>query len=101
MPLYEYRCESCGAAEEKLEPLSAPERHGCPQCGTDGGMARQLSRVAFSFSGGGWYAQGYGEGKGGKGEAKPEAAEAKTEAATKTEAKPAAGCGGGCACHPA
>jgi len=86
MPIYEYRCEACGQQEEKLQSFSAPESHDCPECEAAGGMKRQLSAAAFSLSGGGWYAQGYGAGK-----------------ATATEApKPAApsgGCSGGCACH--
>jgi putative FmdB family regulatory protein len=48
MPLYEYRCESCGRAEERLESLSAPARHDCPACGAALGMARQLSVPALA-----------------------------------------------------
>ena len=78
MPLYEYRCEACGQPEERLESLSAPERHACPACGAGEGMRRQVSVAAFALAGSGWY----------KGAApEPAAAEAP---------KPAAG-GHGCA----
>ena len=50
MPIYEYTCPACGAAEEKLEPLSAPASHDCPQCGAAQGMARQLSVAAVATS---------------------------------------------------
>lgn len=55
MPLYEYRCEACGQPEEKLESLSAPESHACPDCGATEGMKRQVSVAAFALAGGGWY----------------------------------------------
>ena len=55
MPLYEYRCEACGRAEEKLESMSAPEAHACPACGLASGMKRQVSVAGFTLAGGGWY----------------------------------------------
>jgi putative FmdB family regulatory protein len=35
MPIYEYRCEDCGAAFEKLATAEAEET-ACPECGSDG-----------------------------------------------------------------
>ncbi|HET8715705.1 MAG TPA: zinc ribbon domain-containing protein [Holophagaceae bacterium] len=93
MPLYEYRCQSCGAGEEVIESFSAPAEHACPACGVPDGMRRQLSRSGFVLAGGGWYASGYGEGKS---TGAPEAS--KPEAAPASPA-PSAGCGGGCSCH--
>jgi putative FmdB family regulatory protein len=90
MPLYEYRCESCGEREEKLESFSAPTEHDCAGCGTPHGMIRQLSLTSFTLAGGGWHAQGYAGGSGG---AKPKAEGAPAPA-------PAGGCCSGCACHP-
>ena len=46
MPLYEYRCETCGKQEECLEPLAAPAAHDCPKCGFPAGMRRILSVAA-------------------------------------------------------
>ena len=93
MPLYEYRCETCGKQEEKLESFSAPVEHACPTCGAEAGMKRQISRAAFSLSGGGWHAQGYS--------GPPAKSDAKADAAAPAADKPApsAGCAGGCACH--
>ena len=90
MPLYEYRCEACGETEEKLESLSAPIEHGCPQCGAAAGMRRQISRAAFTLSGSGWYAKDYASG-GKNGSSEP--------VADTPAAPPAAapgGCCGGC-----
>lgn len=33
-PLYEYTCPQ-GHTEERLEPLTAPEAHPCPECGDE------------------------------------------------------------------
>jgi putative FmdB family regulatory protein len=73
MPLYEYRCRSCGQNEEKLESLAAPETHACGHCGAETGMQRQLSVPALA-SQEGW--------DGGAAEAPPCAS--------------GGGCGGGC-----
>ena len=91
MPLYEYRCKACGELEEKLEGLSAPTEHDCPKCGVGVGMQRQISQVAFSLSGDGWYAQGYSNKEGKKGEPS-----SPTE--TTAPAVPSTGgcCGGSC-----
>ena len=51
MPLYEYRCESCGEKEEKLEGFDAPTEHDCPQCGEPLGMHRQVSLTSFTLAG--------------------------------------------------
>ena len=105
MPLYEYRCKDCGELEEKIQPYSAPTQHDCPKCGSQEGMTRQISQVAFNLLGGGWYAQGY-SGKGAPKDAKEapaatkEAPAATKEAAPSAPASPGGGCGGGCACKP-
>ena len=113
MPLYEYRCEACGAKEERLQSFSAPMAHDCPKCGLAEVMRREISRTAFVLSGSGWYASGYGgsektpsEGPGAQktvsephedgGPAKSAPA-AKTDASSTSEAK--AACASGCACH--
>jgi putative FmdB family regulatory protein len=97
MPLYEYRCETCGEQEEKLEGFSAPTEHACEHCGAAAGMRRQISVTAFTLAGGGWHAQGYS----GPPSAKKEGA---AEAPAATPATPPAasgGCAGGCGCHAA
>lgn len=114
MPLYEYRCSICGTQEEKLQPISAPDHHDCPECEAPAGMKRQLSVAAFSLSGGGWYKQGYsgapakkeagGEGAVAATADKPAAAAEEPAGEAPAAAKPAdpksgGGCAGGCACH--
>lgn len=102
MPIYEYRCEVCGANEEKLQPISAPVEHDCAACNAPTAMKRQISRTAFTLAGGGWYASGYGEG-GAKSTTSTSvptgSAVAESTPSAPAEAKPAEGCATGCACH--
>ncbi len=89
MPLYEYRCESCGELEEKLEGFSAPVEHACEACGAAAGMKRQISRTAFNLAGGGWHAQGYSG----------PAPDKKAGDAAPSPSPSGGGCSG-CPCHP-
>ena len=61
MPLYEYECTTCHKHTEKIQKFSDPEITVCPHCG--GKLERVLSAPAFAFTGGGWYADGYGSAK--------------------------------------
>jgi putative FmdB family regulatory protein len=61
MPLYEYECTSCHKRTEKIQKFSDPEITVCPYCA--GPLERVLSAPAFSFNGGGWFADGYGNAK--------------------------------------
>lgn len=84
MPIYEYRCPSCGFQKDHLQKMSDAPLVTCPSCGTDG-YTKQLSAAGFQLKGSGWYATDF---KGGG-----------TAAAASESAPPAAGCAGGCACH--
>lgn len=102
MPLYEYRCQACGAQEEALESFSAPSEHACAACGAVVGMKRQLSKAGFVLSGGGWYDSGYGSKGDSKGNAAPAskpASSGETAPSAASPATPSSGCGGGCSCH--
>ena len=57
MPLYEYRCKSCGHQFEKIQSFSAPEEKECPVC--QGPVERLLSAPAIQFKGSGWYVNDY------------------------------------------
>lgn len=53
MPIYEYRCQSCGHKFERIEPVSDRRERSCPQCGE---MAERLiSMTSFILKGDGWY----------------------------------------------
>jgi len=57
LPLYEYRCEKCGARVEKIQKFSDPPLATCEKCG--GKLTRLLSAPAIQFKGSGWYVTDY------------------------------------------
>ena|SRR5205814_7311900 len=109
MPIYAYRCESCGHAKDVLQKVSDPVLSTCPAC-HGASFKKQLTAAGFQLKGSGWYATDF---RGGNGAAKPDAAKGGDEA--KTDPTPAAtppaastagadsatsgGCGSSCACH--
>ena len=54
MPIYEYRCNTCGYELEVMQKLSDPELSGCPSCGRPE-LKKLISAVGFRLKGGGWY----------------------------------------------
>ena len=93
MPLYEYRCESCGHTQEAIQSFSEPPLTVCERCG--GALKKQMSAPAVQFKGSGWYVSDYGK-SGSRSETKSEgSSESKTEtsksdgkAEGKSESKP-------------
>jgi len=65
MPIYEYRCKSCGTLIEAIQKFDDKPLRKCREC--SGRLEKQISRTSFQLKGGGWFAQGYGSG----GESKP------------------------------
>ena len=61
MPLYEYQCKACDNRFELRRKFSDEPVRECPACG--GEVAKLISSAAFALKGGGWYAEGYGNGK--------------------------------------
>ena len=107
MPIYAYKCESCGHAKDVLQKISDAPLTECPACGA-AAFAKQLTAAGFQLKGSGWYATDF-RGGSGAGASSPapasaaggaESAAASTGGAT-TESAPAAagGCGSACACH--
>ena len=54
MPIYAYRCASCGHAQDVLQKMSDPVLTVCPACGT-AAYAKQLTAAGFQLKGSGWY----------------------------------------------
>lgn len=54
MPIYEYRCQSCGHELEKLQKISDPPLVDCPECG-ESALNKLISAAGFRLKGGGWY----------------------------------------------
>jgi putative FmdB family regulatory protein len=77
MPIYAYRCSSCGHAKDVLQKLSDSALTVCPACGA-ATFAKQVTAAGFQLKGSGWYATDF---KGNNSAKKPDG-EAKTEGAT-------------------
>ena len=58
MPLYEYRCESCGHQFEVIQKFSDALVAVCPKCGA-GPVVKLLSSPAIQFKGSGFYITDY------------------------------------------
>lgn len=100
MPIYAYKCASCGFAKDVLQKISEPLLSDCPACG-EATFTKQLTAAGFQLKGSGWYATDFKGGTGAPAPATPtsDAAVKSESAPAKTEAAPAAACGAGCACH--
>ena len=112
MPIYEYRCSSCGFQKEYLQKVSDPLLSVCPECSKET-FGKMLTAAGFQLKGGGWYATDFknsgaapaaksasagksegavatageskSEGKAGKTEPQPAAAPAATASTAKAE----------------
>lgn len=94
MPLYEYRCRTCGAVFEVLQKFSdtpLTEHEGC-----GGSVEKLISPAALQFKGTGWYVTDYARKNGsspsnGHKSSSEEKSAPKTEPAAKpkSESKPA------------
>ena len=54
MPIYAYKCESCGYAKDILRKMSDEPLTVCPQCGKSS-FKKQLTAAGFQLKGSGWY----------------------------------------------
>jgi putative FmdB family regulatory protein len=54
MPIYEYRCQSCGHEQEVLQKVSDPLLSDCPVCKAPT-LKKKISAAGFRLKGGGWY----------------------------------------------
>ena len=54
MPIYAYRCETCGHAKDVLQKMSDPVLSTCPACGAET-FRKQVTAAGFQLKGSGWY----------------------------------------------
>ena len=54
MPIYEYRCDSCGNLLEALQKIGDAHLLDCPECG-ESALRRLMSAPSFRLKGSGWY----------------------------------------------
>ena len=84
MPIYAYKCESCGHQQDVLQKMSDPLLTVCPACGA-AAYVKQVTAAGFQLKGSGWYVTDFRAGN--NGPAKKDGADA--PAAEKT-AEPSA-----------
>ncbi|MEM5345956.1 FmdB family zinc ribbon protein [Paraburkholderia azotifigens] len=101
MPIYAYRCESCGFAKDVLQKMSDAPLTQCPECGTDA-FRKQVTAAGFQLKGSGWYVTDFRGGNSGgaasngasasgsKTESKPDTASSSSDSAAATSAPAAA-----------
>ncbi|MFY9259249.1 MAG: FmdB family zinc ribbon protein [Gallionella sp.] len=78
MPVYAYRCESCGVQQDVMQKMRDAPLTTCPECGKEA-FAKQLAAPGFQLKGNGYYVTDFKNGS------KPNAA-----------ATPCAPCAGAC-----
>jgi len=54
MPIYAYRCDSCGHAKDVLQKISDPLLTVCPACNAES-FKKQVTAAGFQLKGSGWY----------------------------------------------
>lgn len=64
MPIYAYKCASCGFARDVLQKLSDSPLSDCPSCG-EASFKKQLTAAGFQLKGSGWYATDFKNGNAG------------------------------------
>lgn len=82
MPIYEYRCSSCGYEKEYLQKMSDAPFTQCPEC-RQATFNKRISAAGFQLKGSGWYVTDF-RGAKPKGEPKEE-----SKGESKGESKPA------------
>ncbi|TFZ01455.1 FmdB family zinc ribbon protein [Ramlibacter rhizophilus] len=117
MPIYAYKCGSCGHAKDVLQKVSDAPLTACPACGAEA-FSKQITAAGFQLKGSGWYVTDFRNGSksgststgeagktdaGDKAGSPSEGAGAKPADAPATKsdgpAASAGGCGSACACH--
>ena len=96
MPIYEYRCATCGFQKEYLQKVSDPKLTHCPECGKPT-FDKLLSAAGFQLKGSGWYVTDFRD-KGSKPKADKEKSgspESATETKTDDKKSDPAACGAG------
>lgn len=85
MPIYAYKCASCGHAKDVLQKMSDDPLTVCPACGQSS-FQKQLTAAGFQLKGSGWYVTDFRGGNTGAPAAASGEAPASTEGAASTPA---------------
>lgn len=83
MPIYEYRCNSCGSEKEHLQKINDAPISVCPACGSND-YCKLISAAGFQLKGSGWYVTDFKNSKTEKSVAKQTTTNEKTTKPTDT-----------------
>jgi len=64
MPIYAYKCGSCGHAKDVLQKISDAPLTTCPSCGAES-FSKQITAAGFQLKGSGWYVTDFRNGSNG------------------------------------
>jgi putative FmdB family regulatory protein len=70
MPIYAYRCETCGFSKDVLQKMSDAPLTVCPSC-SKSSFKKQLTAAGFQLKGTGWYVTDFRNGNSGSSAAAP------------------------------
>ena len=54
MPIYQYRCSSCGCEHEALQKVTSDPLVDCPKCDSPS-LVKMVTAAGFQLKGVGWY----------------------------------------------
>ncbi|RZJ07544.1 MAG: zinc ribbon domain-containing protein [Acidovorax sp.] len=86
MPIYAYKCGSCGHAKDVLQKLSDTPLSVCPACGAEA-FSKQVTAAGFQLKGSGWYVTDF---RGGNSGGAAPAADSKVDSASAPKSEAAA-----------
>ncbi|MBA2672431.1 FmdB family zinc ribbon protein [Ramlibacter sp.] len=78
MPIYAYKCGSCGHSKDVLQKISDAPLTVCPACGAES-FSKQVTAAGFQLKGSGWYATDFRNGSSAKAPAADQGADKGTE----------------------
>ena len=85
MPLYEYKCGSCGKTFEVIQKFADAPLTIHPECGGD--VVRLFSAPAFHLKGTGWYATDYAKKSNGPDSKSKDDSQSKEDSKSKDDSK--------------
>ncbi|WP_206997373.1 FmdB family zinc ribbon protein [Trinickia mobilis] len=87
MPIYAYRCESCGFEKDVLRKMSDAPLTQCPECSKDT-FRKQVTAAGFQLKGSGWYVTDFRSGSNGAKTGTATGSESATADSGKADAAP-------------
>ncbi len=81
MPIYEYKCDHCGAIVEAIQKFSDAPLTTCSHC--QGSLQKLISQSSFHLKGSGWYVTDYANKSKNTSESKTESGSSESKEASK------------------